>query len=139
MHPELYHRFNLGLLEMRESFHRTGRLDDSNTKLDEIVKLLCIEVAQLHGIPKGLPSLADSLDQYHFGKKKSLVPALNEILDRVARSPLFRNADGESLLGLSPRLSIPETDSEIAEQLVTLVVSTFDASLNKSHTQENFE
>ena len=27
--------------------------EDSNTKLDEIVKLLCIEVAQLHGIPKG--------------------------------------------------------------------------------------
>ena len=139
MHSELYHRFNSGLLEMRETFHRTGRLDDSNTKLDEIVKLLCIEVSQLHGIPKGLPSLADTLDQYHFGKKKSLVAALNETLERVARSPLFRNADGESLLGNNPRLSIPETENGIAEQLASLVTSTFDASLHKSQTQENFQ
>jgi hypothetical protein len=49
MHSDLYEPVQPRPLEMRETFHRTGRLDDSNTKLDEIVKLLCIEVSQLHG------------------------------------------------------------------------------------------
>jgi hypothetical protein len=46
--------------------------------------------------------------------------------------------DGESLLGNNPRLSIPETENEIAEQLVSLIISTFDASLHKPQTQETF-
>ncbi len=136
---ELYERFNRGLLEMRESFHRTGRLDDSNTKLDEIVKLLSIEVAQLHGIPKGLPTLSEILDKYRFGKIPSLVTALNETLELVARSPLFQNSDGESLLGVNPRLSISESDSPMAEQLVALVVATFDGALRNSNARQNLE
>lgn len=136
---DLYERFNRGLLEMRESFHRTGRLDDSNTKLDEIVKLLSIEVAQLHGIPKGLPTLSEVLEKYRFGKISSLVKALNEILELVASSPLFQNSNGESLLGINPRLSISESDNSIAEQLVALVVTTFNGSLRNSNSRQNLE
>ena len=29
------------LLHLRESFHGYGRIDDSNAKLDEIVKIIC--------------------------------------------------------------------------------------------------
>lgn len=35
--------FNLALSELKEEFHKTGRYDDVNTKLDEILKLLVIK------------------------------------------------------------------------------------------------
>src|SRR5262245_26309066 len=135
---ELYQRFNRGLLNIRETFHRTGRLDDSNIKLDEIVKLLSIEVAQLHRV-KGVPPLKDILFAYRSGKLTSLVRRLNEMLLAVANSSLFVNADGESLLGLNPSLSIPESESDIAEQIVELIVTTFNGSLCQPNAARNFE
>jgi type I restriction-modification system DNA methylase subunit len=135
---ELYQRFNRGLLNLRESFHRTGRLDDSNVKLDEIAKLLSIEVAQLHGV-KGVPPLKDILLAYRSGKVSSLVRRLNEMLVTVAHSALFVSADGESLLGLNPSLSIPESEKEIAEQILELVVETFNGSLRQTDATQNFE
>jgi type I restriction-modification system DNA methylase subunit len=135
---ELYQRFNRGLLDLRETFHRTGRLDDSNTKLDEVVKLLSIEVAQLHGV-KGVPPLKDVLFAYRSGRIPSLIGRLNEMLAHVARSPLFVNSNGESLLGLNPSLSIPESEKEIAEKIVDLVVTTFNGSLRQPDSTRNFE
>ncbi|HEV2453104.1 MAG TPA: N-6 DNA methylase [Verrucomicrobiae bacterium] len=135
---ELYNRFNRGLLDLRETFHRTGRLDDSNTKLDEIVKLLSIEIAQLHGA-KGIPPLKDVLFAYRTGRIKSLVGRLNEMLVHVAQSPIFVNTDGESLLGLKPSLSIPDSEAEIAEKIVDLVVNTFNGSLRQVNSNRNFE
>lgn len=35
--------FNSSLKQLREEFHKTGRYDDANVKLDEIIKLLLIK------------------------------------------------------------------------------------------------
>jgi len=35
-----YSTFNKALLELREEYHRNGTIDDSNKKLDEMIKLL---------------------------------------------------------------------------------------------------
>ena len=40
-------QFNNSLKSLKELFHKTGRFDDANTKLDEIIKLLIIQINEL--------------------------------------------------------------------------------------------
>src|SRR5438128_2312020 len=98
MHDQtLLQQFNHGLHEIREVFHKTGRLDDSNTKLDEVVKLLCLEVAGAYEPSSGVPSLKSMVERK--GRSDSLVKDINGALAKAARLDVFRNSDGESLLG----------------------------------------
>ena len=48
-----------GLVELREEFHRSGRLDDSNAKLDEVVKLFATYLAGRLGDIAGFPAPVD--------------------------------------------------------------------------------
>ena len=48
-----------GLAELREEFHRSGRLDDSNAKLDEVVKLFATYLAVRLGDIAGFPAPVD--------------------------------------------------------------------------------
>ena len=38
------------LLNLREDFHSYGRIDDSNVKLDEIIKLICMSYLRMRRI-----------------------------------------------------------------------------------------
>ena len=93
----LLHKFNEGLLDLREIFHATGRLDDSNSKLDEIAKFLCLEIASAYEPKAGVPALSALVEKH--GKNGGLVEELNSALYKASRLDLFLNSDGESLLG----------------------------------------
>jgi type I restriction-modification system DNA methylase subunit len=129
-------RFNDGLKELREIFHKTGRMDDSNAKLDELVKLLCIEVAAAYEPKARVRPLKDLLLATQSNR---LVGAINESLQRTAKASIFQNTDGDSLLGDNPRMGLAENEGELAAKLAQLVGDIFNGQLRKQPGSEGFE
>ena len=117
-------RFGRGLLAIRDVFHRSGRLDDSNAKLDEIVKLLALEMARLHHPDARLPSLRSVVDEFRDGREVSLVGRLNSLLKNASTLPIFLNADGESLFGENPSFALARGEGSLACELAELVAES---------------
>jgi len=137
MENELLTQFNQGLLDLRETFHRTGRLDDSNTKLDEISKLLYLELAASYKLKSNIPSLESILN--HHKKSDGIIRTINNALEKVTRLDILHNPNGESLLGPNFKLSLPETENEIAHKMASLIVETFNGRIKTSATPQSFE
>ncbi len=133
----LLERFNTGLIEMRELFHESGRLEDSNSKLDEITKLLCLEIASIRDAKSRIPSLNEILKMHI--NKDGLVDSLNKVLLLAGMSEVLTNYDGESLLGPNPKFNIAESEDILARGLVQIVLDSFNGYLRGSHTAESFE
>jgi type I restriction-modification system DNA methylase subunit len=114
-----YRRMYESLNEIRELFHSEGRLPDSNTKLDEITKLIAIRISQAAGIiPEGT-----------LGNRQSPpdITRLGETFAQVAKAPMFRRGDGESIFGSQPSLALRSGDEKVAALLVELAELAVDA------------
>jgi hypothetical protein len=133
----LLHRFNKGLHDIREVFHKTGRLDDSNAKLDEVVKLLSLEIASAYEPKGGVPSLSALVNAK--SGPGGVVKSINDALGKASKLEIFRNADGESLLGSNPRLNLADSEGELASKLANLVVETFNGHLKAPGSSKTFE
>ncbi|MBU1320079.1 MAG: N-6 DNA methylase [candidate division Zixibacteria bacterium] len=133
----LLKQFNVGLLDMRELFHKSGRLDDSNSKLDEVTKLLCLEIASVRDPESRVPSLKEILEKHHCGH--GLVSSLNAALSLAAKSETLRNYDGGSLLGPNPKFNIAESEEALARGLAQIVLQSFNGYLRGSNGSESFE
>ena len=114
-----YRRMYDSLSEIRELFHSEGRLPDSNSKLDEITKLIAIRIGQVAGIV---------VDE-RLGDKNSPpnLAHLNSLFAQVALSPLFLRGDGGSIFGPKPTLALHAGDERIAGYLVELATLTVEA------------
>ncbi|MEA5509956.1 N-6 DNA methylase [Crocosphaera sp. UHCC 0190] len=134
---QLLKQFNAGLFEMRELFHGSGRLEDSNTKLDEIVKLLCLEIASVRDPQSKVPSLQTILNNHD--SNNGLIESLNHALLLASQSSILINYDGDSLLGQNPKFNIAESEEPLARALGQIVLSSFNGYLRGSHTAESFE
>lgn len=133
----LLKQFNTGLLEMRELFHETGRLEDSNSKLDEITKLLCLEIASIRDPASEIPSIGQILDCHR--SKNGLVRSLNKALLLAGKSNTLTNYDGESLLGPNPKFNIAESEDILAKRLAQIVLNSFNGYLRDASNFETFE
>ncbi len=134
----LLEHFNAGLIEMRELFHESGRLEDSNSKLDEITKLLCLEIASIRDPRSRVPSLNEILEM-HETSKEGLVRSLNKALILAGRSEVLTNYDGESLLGPNPKFNIAESEDALAWGLARVVLDSFNGYLRETFSSESFE
>ena len=135
--PQLLQKFNQGLLDIREVFHKTGRLDDSNSKLDEVVKLLCVEVASIYEPNSNIPSLASILSRHK--NSHGFIREINSTLLKVSRISIFQNSNGESLLGSAPQLQLPESEDDIAKKMAQLIIDTFNGYLRLANDLKTFE
>lgn len=72
------------LLNLREIFHSHGRIDDSNAKLDEIVKLILLSYYEaLHGNQFSLAYVKEiAVKEFSDGSK--VAPALHLLFERAA-------------------------------------------------------
>lgn len=115
-----YELFYEILTELREEFHKNGRLDDSNAKLDEITKLLFINFyeAKNSTFRFNLEYLRE-LSFTEFGDSHSLAKALRFLFDEIVQDPLFTNDDGTNFFGSNVSLNIQESENEFAEKLVS--------------------
>jgi len=133
----LLQQFNTSLSEMRELFHEYGRLEDSNSKLDEITKFLCLEIASVRDTKLKIPSLKEILDKHI--SKNGLVGSLNKAILLAGKSEILTNYDGESLLGPNPKFNIAESEEPLAKGLAQIVLNSFNGYLRGTHTFESFE
>jgi type I restriction-modification system DNA methylase subunit len=99
------------LAEVREIFHREGRISDSNAKLDETVKFLAIHFAFAQRL---IPA---SQYQPLLRKESFAVDKLNHLFARVARSSPFANAQLGSIFGARPATAFEAGDDAVAFEL----------------------
>ena len=117
---EGYSRIYEALSKLREGFHRSGRIDDSNAKLDEVSKLLATYLAfKNHQIPK-FPTAHSS----------SLVSGLQTAFAATARLPQYQLDGGASIFGAQPSLVIRPGDESLAADLVALVRDCVDLAFD---------
>jgi type I restriction-modification system DNA methylase subunit len=114
--------FNNALRKLKEEFHRTGRFDDANVKLDEIVKLLIIKYFDLKNRTNKL-SLRDlrAAAKKKFGGDDQIVKMLQNIFRDIASSKDFINRDGTNIFGSNPQLNIQTVDYNFAEKIIEII------------------
>lgn len=125
--------FYAELKQIRSLFHKYGKLDDANVKLDEIAKYIAIYTYQLQSPQNKIPHL---LDAYYQNSQFPLVSQLKAIFKEVAHAPSFRNAQGHSIFGEPPLLNIQEHDHSFAYSLLKLVANSLE---KVTQGEQNFD
>lgn len=107
------------LLNLREDFHSYGRIDDSNAKLDEMIKLICTSYSlALSGRRFSLEYVRQvALDR--FDDQNKVAEALRYLCAQEMQKDLFLNNDGTNIFGSNPTLAIQPTEDDFAQNLIT--------------------
>jgi type I restriction-modification system DNA methylase subunit len=108
------------LTGLRESFHRSGRLDDSNAKLDEVAKLFATYLAYKRGLIKYFPRR----------NSEHLVEQLQKAFAAASELPQYAWDNGRSIFGTSPSLILRAEDDSLARDLVDLVCQCVDLAFD---------
>jgi type I restriction-modification system DNA methylase subunit len=124
--------------QLRDLFHKYGRFDDSNAKLDEISKYISMYIYQLQkGIVKN--NFTKLIAAYEKDKSFPLVPLLKELFIEVSNSKEFLNPDKTSIFGNSSVLNIDDDDNNFAYHLIKLVVNSVESIRDKEGSEYNFD
>lgn len=113
------------LSNMRETFHSHGRLDDSNAKLDEVVKLFATYLAFRRGEIATFPT----------GHEKDLVARLGRSFVEAAHLTAFMTNEGHSIFGPKPELALRVQDQQLARELVGVVKLAVDSAFERQEGQ----
>lgn len=117
---ETYTAVYKGLTELREAFHISGTIDDSNAKLDEVAKLFTTYLAFTEGKIAHFPD----------ANSDTLIPDLQAAFKVTAGLDEYKNQDGISIFGESPSLVFKKSDRELASQVVGVVRDSVNAAIN---------
>ena len=113
--------FNKKLNDLRETFHKYGTFNDSNAKLDEIVKIIAICIYQIKTDdlkPIGFNSL---LTNFQSDKSYNLKDETNKLFLHVANSDFYRDHNDNSIFGNRPELLTDNIQSSLLLQLMVTV------------------
>ena len=99
------------LQQVRETFHREGRIGDSNAKLDETVKFLAIHYGYLRGLVE--EDVYCVLQNRHTFN----VTDLNDAFQAVANDTVFHRKGMGSIFGSTPSTIFEPGDENIAYDL----------------------
>ncbi len=111
--------FNKTLNELRNSFHKYGKLSDANSKLDEISKLIALELYEIK-VSNGNSSIPIILKDYK-ENGYNIVQKLQTTFQKAASDQMFVTSNGTPIFGQNPKLEIDEDDNEFAASIVELV------------------
>lgn len=128
--------FNSELNNLREVFHKYGSFNDSNAKLDEIVKIISIYIYQIK-TEDYEPYSLKSLSKDYSSEDYSLTLKTNELFKYISQQSLFLDLDGNSVFGTNPQLSLDNVSNEILFKLINTVVKIVDSTL--SNNRYNFD
>lgn len=134
-----YSMFYEILLNLRDYFYSYGRIDDSNAKLDEIVKLISLnyelaskgEKFSLQYIRKEALELT--------GNENNIAKGLIHVFERETASKMFFNDDGTNIFGINPTLNLQSTENEFAEKLISEIEKIDFIYLLESHKYSDFD
>ena len=111
--------FNKTLNELRNSFHKYGKLSDANSKLDEISKLIALELYEIK-VSNGSSSIPIILKDYK-ENGYNIVKKLQSTFQKAASDEMFLTSNGTPIFGQNLKLEIDEDDNEFAASIVELV------------------
>ena len=114
---DIYH----SLKGLQETFHREGRISDSNAKLDETVKFLAIHFGRLKGF------VSDEDYRTLSARQTFTVRFLNQVFSELASSPIFQRKGMGSVFGETPSTIFRDGDETIAFELFAAAGQAFDA------------
>lgn len=119
-----YAGFYKALGQLREDFHRIGRFDDANAKLDELCKLFVLKsLDSRHSEDKSFSRLSKSglaaLAEQVTGDASRTAAALHYVFSELTEA----YPDEFSAFGLNPRLNLPDDDDEFANALIPVLES----------------
>ncbi|MGO0063478.1 N-6 DNA methylase [Brevibacillus fluminis] len=135
-----YQVFYEVLMNLREEFYRNGRLDDSNAKLDEIVKLLVTSYYEsMVGTNRFELNSLERIAQEMYGAKEAISKALRFVFEDVSSKPMFFNNDGTNIFGPNPSLNIQPSENEFAINLVKEISKIDFSSLLHSGIHSDFD
>ena len=124
-----YLRIYEGLSNLRETFHRSGRLDDSNAKLDEVSKLFATYLAyknqQIQTFPKA--------------NSKNLIVELQKAFGEAAKLEQYKDKNGGSIFGQQPSLVLKAEDGALASELVELTRNSIDLAFEHKKNERPFD
>lgn len=127
------------LLALREDFHSYGRIDDSNMKLDEIVKLILLSYhTALRGKQFSLLMIKEEAKK-RFGNEDQVAPVLRAMFEEAATDNLFLNADGTSIFGANIALNIQPSENLFAERLISEIEKIDFIHLIQKQETNNFD
>jgi len=133
---ELFYEILLGL---RENYHSYGRIDDSNAKLDEIVKLILL--SYYYALNKQRFSLAyikqEALAKYNDSEKVAVT--LRDLFDSALKEPFFQNTDGTSIFGGNPSLNIQPSENLFATRLISEIEKIDFLNIAETRTLSDFD
>lgn len=115
-----YSKIYSALNELRESFHRSGRLDDSNAKLDEVSKLFATYLAFKNGQISSFPKITST----------NLILELQQAFQEAAALSEYRLQNGNSIFGNQATLAVRDGDELLAIDLVKLVTDCIDMAFS---------
>lgn len=127
------------LLNLREEFHSHGRIDDSNAKLDEIIKLICINFSLAkRGYKFNLLYVMNKSIEL-FGDKNYLAKTLRYIFEEESQMNMFYNDDNTNIFGANRSLNIQHTENEFAKKLIVEIEKIDFINLLESKRYEDFD
>lgn len=127
------------LLNLREAFHSYGRIDDSNTKLDEIIKLIMLSYYYAIKGKRFSLELVRQTAVSQFDDEDQVAPALRMLFEEAAEAPIYKNIDGTSIFGANATLNIQPSENVFAEKLVSEIEKIDFLNLIKDSQISNFD
>lgn len=127
------------LLNLREAFHSYGRIDDSNTKLDEIIKLIMLSYYYAINGRRFSLEVVRQTAVSQFGDENKIALALRRMFEEAAETRLYKNIDGTSIFGTNATLNIQPSENIFAERLVSEVEKIDFLNLINDNQISNFD
>ena len=127
------------LLNLREVFHSHGRIDDSNAKLDEIVKLILLSYFEARQGKQFSLAYVKEVAANELSDASQVAPALHLLFNRAAECPLYRNADGTSIFGVNASLNIQPSENLFAERVISEIEKIDFCYLIKTNKIADFD
>lgn len=134
-----YSMFYSILLNLREYYHSYGRMDDSNAKLDEIVKLICVSYSLALKEKHFSLSYVRETAYRVYGDENRIAAGLREVFQEEIKESLFYNADGTNIFGSNPTLSTQATEDNLAQNLITEIEKIDFVYLVNNHRYSEFD
>lgn len=127
------------LLNLREYYHSHGRIDDSNAKLDEIIKLIAVSFSMAKRGEKLSLNYVRNVAKNEYGDSKKVADAIRCIFEKESRNELFNNDDGTNIFGANASLNIQPTEDNLAEKVISEIEKIDFLNLLKTKQYQDFD
>ena len=107
------------LLNLREFYYLYGRIDDSNAKLDEIVKLIAISYSLAKKQIKFNLKYVRNFAHETLGDSEAIASGIINLFKKEASNSIFFNNDGTNIFGANASLNLQATDNKLAEKIIS--------------------